>query len=117
MDLWLHQIIQWALTHVSVLWGLLVVLNIIDVALTVDILKLGGHELNPLARRFIALIPSKPWFGLCILKVIGFWLMAMCVLLISQTDVALCLLSLCALYTLVVSNNFCVLARLEGAQS
>lgn len=107
-------VVQWAIEYSGVLFGLFVALNVADVLLTVDILMLGGYEINPVARWFIEFCPRAPALGLIVLKTLS--IVGVCYFLAMFDDVqdALSLLGLCAFYVWVVGHNFQVLATLDG---
>ena len=110
----MNEIIQWAIDYSVFLFIVLVVLNVVDVLSTLDILLLGGYEVNPIARYFMGLFPTKPALGFCLLKALT--LFAGFILMREMTlhEVALALLVLCTFYVGVVAWNLKVIADLDG---
>ena len=114
LNVFASLVVQWAIDYSSVLFWVFVALNIVDVLLTLDILMLGGYEINPVARWFIGFWPSKPGLGLTVLKTLSIAGVVYCLAVLDQIQAALSLLGLCAVYVWVVVHNFRVLATLDG---
>jgi Domain of unknown function (DUF5658) len=109
----MNELINQLIPFSGLMFFVLVALNAIDVLSTLDILLLGGYELNPVARYFMGLSAEKPAFGLCLLKALT--LLGVYVLMCQMTpqEVVVMLIVSCAFYVGVVAWNLKVIADLE----